>query len=80
MATKKILVITAHPDDLEIGCAGALHRWQQEGAEITSIITVRPIVDVPKKQCGKNSMQVMTSVDGNVWSWEQNCMPTDALI
>lgn len=35
-------MITAHPDDLEIGCAGTLVRMQQEGHQITSVITVRP--------------------------------------
>lgn len=42
---RKITVISAHPDDLEIACAGSLRRWQLEGAEITSIITVRPSVE-----------------------------------
>ncbi len=30
----KILVIVAHPDDIEFGCAGSIARWVQEGAEV----------------------------------------------
>lgn len=31
----KILVIVAHPDDIEFGCAGSVARWTDEGAEVT---------------------------------------------
>ncbi len=34
----KILAIGAHPDDLEISCAGALAKWSQEGASITMAV------------------------------------------
>lgn len=29
------LVIVAHPDDIEFGCAGTVARWVQEGAQVT---------------------------------------------
>jgi LmbE family N-acetylglucosaminyl deacetylase len=38
----KILVVSPHPDDLEISCAGTLKRFQDAGAEIISVVTVRP--------------------------------------
>lgn len=38
----KVVVFSAHPDDLEIGCAGTLKRLQDQGADILSIITVKP--------------------------------------
>lgn len=38
----KILVVSPHPDDLEISCAGTLKRFQEQGAEIISIVTVQP--------------------------------------
>lgn len=34
----RILVITAHPDDAEFGCAGSVARWVDEGAEVTYCI------------------------------------------
>jgi LmbE family N-acetylglucosaminyl deacetylase len=29
------LVVVAHPDDIEFGCAGTVARWADEGAEVT---------------------------------------------
>ena len=29
------LVVTAHPDDIEFGCAGTVARWVQEGTRVT---------------------------------------------
>jgi LmbE family N-acetylglucosaminyl deacetylase len=31
---KRVLVISAHPDDVDFGCAGTLAKWAQQGAEI----------------------------------------------
>jgi N-acetylglucosamine malate deacetylase 1 len=42
----KVLVISAHPDDLEIGCGGTLKKLQDQGASITSIVMVRPSAEV----------------------------------
>jgi len=38
----KIISISAHPDDMELNCAGTLRKFQEQGAEIISIITVKP--------------------------------------
>lgn len=38
----KIVAVTAHPDDLEIACSGTLKKFQDEGAEIISVVTVKP--------------------------------------
>jgi len=35
----RALVVAAHPDDIEFGCAGTLARWVDEGAELTLCIT-----------------------------------------
>lgn len=35
---KRILVISAHPDDVDFGCAGTLAKWAREGAEIAYVI------------------------------------------
>ena len=34
----RVLVITAHPDDIEFACAGSVARWVDEGAEVTYVI------------------------------------------
>jgi len=44
--TMKIVVISAHPDDLEIGCVGTLKKFQDQGATIISVVTVRPSAEV----------------------------------
>lgn len=46
----KILVVSPHPDDLEISCAGTLKRFQEQGAEIISVITVKPSAEVNKNR------------------------------
>ena len=38
MSAWRALVVTAHPDDMEFGCAGTLARWADAGAEITLCI------------------------------------------
>jgi LmbE family N-acetylglucosaminyl deacetylase len=34
----RILVVSAHPDDIEFGAAGSVARWTDEGAEVTYCI------------------------------------------
>jgi len=43
---KRVLVFSAHPDDLEIGCSGTCKKLQSRGYEIVSIVTVRPSAEV----------------------------------
>ncbi len=35
---KKVMVIVAHPDDIEFGCAGTVARWVQDGAEAVYVL------------------------------------------
>ena len=42
----KVIVISAHPDDMEIGCSGTLRRLQEQGAEIISVVTIKPSAEV----------------------------------
>lgn len=46
----KVLVFSAHPDDLEIGCAGTLLKYAEQGYTITSIVTVKPSKEVNQKR------------------------------
>ncbi len=34
----RVLVVSAHPDDIEFGCAGAVAKWTDEGAQVTYCI------------------------------------------
>ncbi|CAN5720731.1 PIG-L family deacetylase [soil metagenome] len=34
----RVLAVSAHPDDVEFGCAGTLAKWADEGAEVTMCI------------------------------------------
>ena len=35
---QRVLVVTPHPDDAEIGCAGTVAKWVQEGAEVFYVL------------------------------------------
>ena len=38
MKNRQVLVISAHPDDVDFGCGGTLAKWAREGAKITYCI------------------------------------------
>jgi LmbE family N-acetylglucosaminyl deacetylase len=40
--SKKFLIITAHPDDLEMGCGGLVQRIKESGGSVTNLIMVKP--------------------------------------
>src|SRR5436190_10987160 len=35
---KRVLVIVAHPDDIEFSCSGTIARWVKEGAEVAYVL------------------------------------------
>ena len=39
---KKYLIITAHPDDLEMGCGGLVAKVMANGGSVTNLILVKP--------------------------------------
>ena len=43
---KNILVISPHPDDLEIGCAGTISKFLDAGHSVEVILTVKPSVEI----------------------------------
>jgi LmbE family N-acetylglucosaminyl deacetylase len=45
---KRAMVIVAHPDDIEFGCAGTVARWVQEGAEVCFVLVTSGDVGIAK--------------------------------
>lgn len=45
---KKVMVIVAHPDDIEFGCAGTVARWVQDGAEVCFVLVTSGDVGIAK--------------------------------
>jgi LmbE family N-acetylglucosaminyl deacetylase len=41
----KVIVVSSHPDDMELSCSGHLLKLQSQGADIISIVTVKPSVE-----------------------------------
>jgi LmbE family N-acetylglucosaminyl deacetylase len=56
----KILVVSAHPDDVEIACSGTLRRFQQQGADIISVITVKPSAE---DRTGRDQLVVQSELE-----------------
>ncbi len=45
---KRAMVIVAHPDDIEFGCAGTAARWVQEGAEVCFVLVTSGDVGIAR--------------------------------
>jgi LmbE family N-acetylglucosaminyl deacetylase len=58
----KILVISAHPDDVEIACSGTLKKFQQQGADIISVITVKPSAE---DRAGRDQLVVQSELEAS---------------
>lgn len=48
--SKKFLIITAHPDDLEMGCGGLVSKINQHGGSVTNLILVKPSAEHNKNR------------------------------
>jgi len=62
---KKFLIITAHPDDMEIGCGGLVSRVIREGGSVTNLILVKPSAEHHDKRdesIVKNELEKSKSV------------------
>jgi LmbE family N-acetylglucosaminyl deacetylase len=46
---KKAMVIVAHPDDIEFGCAGTVARWVQAGAEVIYVLVTSGDVGIARE-------------------------------
>jgi len=38
VTNNRVMVVVAHPDDAEVGCAGSVGKWVKEGKEVTYVI------------------------------------------
>ena len=47
---KKLLIITAHPDDLEMGCGGLVSKTVANGGSVTNLILVKPSAEHNEKR------------------------------
>ena len=45
---KRVMVIVAHPDDIEFGCAGTVARWVKDGAEVCYVLVTSGDVGIAK--------------------------------
>ena len=46
----RVLVIVAHPDDIEFGCAGTVARWVKAGAEVCYVLCTSGDVGIAKPE------------------------------
>lgn len=49
-APKRAMVIVAHPDDIEFGCAGTVARWVNAGAEVCYVLCTSGDVGIAKPE------------------------------
>jgi LmbE family N-acetylglucosaminyl deacetylase len=71
----KIVVVSPHPDDAEIACAGTLKYFCDQGATVTSIITVAPSAEHNRardQDIVYNELQRSYDKSG----WQLRIMPT----
>ena len=50
---ERAMVIMAHPDDIEFGCAGTVARWVREGAEVAYVLCTSGDVGIAKADMTK---------------------------
>ncbi len=66
----KILVIAAHPDDMEFGCAGTIAKFIGEGAKIDLLIVVGPGEEITpgrNKQIVEAELEASLDILGLKW-------------
>jgi LmbE family N-acetylglucosaminyl deacetylase len=49
-APQRAMVIVAHPDDIEFGCAGTVARWVKAGAEVSYVLCTSGDVGIAKPE------------------------------
>jgi LmbE family N-acetylglucosaminyl deacetylase len=59
---KKFLIITAHPDDLEMGCSGLVSKVIANGGSVTNLILVKPSAEQNE---GRNELVVKQELEAS---------------
>jgi LmbE family N-acetylglucosaminyl deacetylase len=59
---KKFLIITAHPDDLEMGCGGLVSKVIANGGSVTNLILVKPSAEQNE---GRNELVVKQELEAS---------------
>jgi len=72
----KVMVISAHPDDMEISCSGTLKRFKNLGADILNIITVKPSVETNNNR-NKNIVTKELKNSYNISGFRLKILDTD---
>jgi N-acetylglucosamine malate deacetylase 1 len=65
---RRVLIVGAHADDIEIGCGGTAHRLLSEGAEVTALVVTdthyvrSDVVHRDSSQAQKEAMAAATTI------------------
>jgi LmbE family N-acetylglucosaminyl deacetylase len=84
MAYRRILAIGAHPDDIELGCFGALARFHSEGAEVALLVLTDGEDGGPSPERRRETIDAAALIDaevtfGGLPSAEVYLRPRDAI-
>jgi LmbE family N-acetylglucosaminyl deacetylase len=68
---KRAIVIVAHPDDIEFGCAGTVAQWVQDGAEICYVLCTSGAMREAGNPCARAAEIREAEQVGNQVGWRQ---------
>jgi LmbE family N-acetylglucosaminyl deacetylase len=57
------LVIAAHPDDIELACAGTLARWARGGAELVYVLVTSGEAGIEDPSCGREEAMALREAE-----------------
>lgn len=59
----RVLVIVAHPDDIEFGCAGTVARWVKDGAEVCYVLVTSGDVGIARADITRAEAAALREVE-----------------
>jgi LmbE family N-acetylglucosaminyl deacetylase len=60
---KRAMVIMAHPDDIEFGCAGSIARWVRAGAEVCYVLITSGDVGIADPQLSREQVMAIREAE-----------------